>query len=180
VWDAPAEIRRQALQEWWGVVSDVLRVYIIALAQGANPDSPPREVLVVLELAARYIAVGQIPDHIAYAAALGRRFPGPDLARDMGIAAAYMQAASPGGFHYRGETIVIKDAMPVETVRKAFGVGRQTARDWKQKTIPPVFGEDHLDGKALTKFMLEAGTRFKEAGTSLSAINRRAGRCTDK
>jgi hypothetical protein len=174
VQDATTKLRQQALQEWWGIVSDVLRIYLVALAQGANPDPPPREVLVVLELAARYLAVGQIPDHIADVAARGQHRPGPDLARDKGIAAAYMRATGPGGFQYLGKTIAIADKTPTKTVSQAFGIDGRTARNWKSCTIPPVFGEDNLDGETLTAFMREAGVRYKEAGASQSAILTRA------
>ena len=160
---------RKPLQTWWLTVSDVFHVYQVARSQGADPVPPPLELLAVMTELAAYIAAGQLPDSIAHASSRGRHRPGPDMARHMGIAVAYMLAARPGGIEHCGETIVIVDKTPVKTICDAFGVGRQTAYDWKQ-TIPPALGVKPLDGEMLTLLMQEAGARFRAAGSSASAI----------
>jgi hypothetical protein len=166
---------RKPLQTWWLTVSDVFHVYQVALSQGANPVPPPLELFAVMAELAAYIAAGQIPDSIAHASSRGRHRPGPDLSRDMGIAVAYMLAASSGGLDHCGETIVIADNAPVKTVCEAFGIGRQTAYDWQQ-TVQPFLGIHPLDGEMLASLMCEAGARYKEAGRSLSAAIRRRAR----
>jgi hypothetical protein len=171
---SPSEMRKP-LQTWWLTASDVFHVYRGALSQGASPAPPPIELLAVMTELAAYIAAGQIPDSIAHASSQGRHRPGPDMARDMGFAVAYMLASRPGGIEHCGETIVIVDETPVKTVCEAFGIIRQTAYDWKQAVLPAL-GVNPLDGEMLTSLMREAGARYKEAGRSLSAVIRRRAR----
>jgi hypothetical protein len=150
---ASQSMMRKPLQIWWQIVSDVFNIYQAALSQGASPDPPPMELFAVMAELTSYLAAGQIPDSIAHASSRGRHRPGPDEARDIGIAVAYMLAARPGG--------IITDETPVNTICKVFGINRQTAYKWKAGQ-PPIDVKLH-DGETLVSLMRKAGARYSDA-----------------
>jgi hypothetical protein len=167
--------RKQTLQTWWGSIEAILIFYRSALARGEIVLPPPLDVLSALELFAGYLAVGNMPVPIYDAASKGRHSPGPTERKHLEIAVAYLHAAN-GGFEHRGGLIRIVDKTPVKTVADAFGVHRNTPKDWEKRVSPSV-PYDLLDGGDSLLFrMKEAGEIYRIHGRSLGAIRARATR----
>jgi hypothetical protein len=164
----------KALRDWWGAIEAALNVYKIALAGGRVLNPPPLEILEALEIAASCLAVGKMPGVVDDAISEGRRGAESRERRDIGIAVAYLMAASKTGLEHAGEEIIIADESPVKTVCEAFGDRRTTAQGWRHKIEPAFLGLNRIDGEILGSLMRSAGERYKAAGRSARAI---AGRC---
>jgi hypothetical protein len=168
----------KALREWWGATESALRMYRIELAGGRVLYPPPLEILEGLENMAGYLAIGQMPGVVDDAISEGNHTAGPGERRDIGIAVAYMMAAT-DGIKHAGEQIIITDKHHNKTVCDAFGIHRNTALGWR-RTYKPAFPDLHpINGEILRSLMREAGERYKRAGRSRSAITeRQTKRCT--
>jgi hypothetical protein len=164
---------RKALRDWFGSIGSALTMYQRALTDERTLVPPPLDILAACSNMMAYLAVGQIPKPMADAASEGRRPLGPTERRDIGLAVAYMMAASGGGITHYGEIIVISDRTPVKTVCEAFGVQRPTAQGWRRKIEPAFLGLHRIDGAILESLMRAAGERYKGAGRSTSAITKR-------
>jgi hypothetical protein len=163
----------KALRDWWGAIEAPLKVYKIALAEGRTLSPPPIEILECLEVVASCLATGKLPGIAADAISQGRRGAESRERRDLGLAVAYMQAAS-GRLEHAGEQVLIEDWRPVATICEAFGVGRSTAQGWRKNIEPAFLGVHRIDGEILASLMRDAGARYKTAGRSASAT---ASRC---
>jgi hypothetical protein len=166
----------KALRDWWGAIEAALKVYKIALAAKRVLNPPPLDILGRLENTASYLAVGQMPGVVADAISEGRRGAASSERHDIGIAVAYMMAASTSGLEHAGEQIIIADESPVKTVCEAFGISKTTAQGWRKKIEPASPGQDPIDGEILGSLMRQAGERYKAAGRSASAITKRCTR----
>lgn len=167
---------KDTLRQWWASIEAALDFYVRALTEGKTLSSHPLAILSSMKGFAGYLAVGKIPAPIANAASEGRRSPGPTEKRDIGLAVAYMLAASKGGIEHWGERIIIADKAPVKTVMDAFGVKRTTAQGWKKTFDPSFLGSNPINGEILKHLMTKAGDRYKASGRSASAIARRGRR----
>jgi hypothetical protein len=81
--------------------------------------------------------------------------------------------AAKHGIEHWGETITIADKAPVKTVCEAFGVKRTAVRNW-QRTVPPEhLGANPVNAEIVTNLMKSAAERYRIAGRSEHAIDRR-------
>ena len=165
---------RNRIWDWWRSIERLLDFQVRGMAEfpgGAHRDIPI-DVLIAFRGFAGYLAVGQIPGLITDAATEGRRSIGPYERRDKGLAVAYILAAKHGIEHW-GETITIADKAPVKTVCEAFGVKRTAVRNW-QRTVPPEhLGANPVNAEIVTNLMKSAAERYRIAGRSEHAIDRR-------
>ncbi len=164
---------RNRLRDWWGSIEKLLDFHVKEMAESPEVHRDiPIDVLSALRGFAGYLAVWQIPGPIAHAATEGRRNIGPSYRRDVGFAVAYILAAKQGIQHH-GEIVTIADKAPVKTVCEAFDVSRTTVRDW-QRIVPVAYlGANRVDAEIVTNLMKSAAERYRLAGRSMGAIDRR-------
>jgi hypothetical protein len=171
--ETESEEFRKRLRDWWGSIERLLAFHEKELAEsGVSRRNIPIRLLSTLRCFAGYLAVGQIPSPIADTATEGRRKIGPSYRRDVGFAVAYILAAKQG-IQHQGETIAIADKAPVKTVCEAFDVKRTAVRNW-QRTVPVAYlGANRVNAEIVTSLMKSAAERYRIAGRSERAIERR-------
>jgi hypothetical protein len=171
--DPPSSEYRATLREWWSSIRNIMAFLTREVAEFGTPRwIMPAQVLKTLEGLSGYLAVGKIPDPIKHAAVEGNAPPGPSERRDIGLAIAYCRAAR-GGIEHCGEVIKVADKTPVKTVMIAFGVSRTTVQGWNARERPAFLGVNPVTGEVLISLMQNAGTRYRAAGRSKTATERR-------
>jgi hypothetical protein len=107
-----------------------------------------------------YLAVGEIPVLIKDVDGPGDKKRGPKERHDIRVAVSYVAAAKAGH---------ISDKKSTKTITTAFGVNRRTVQDWC-KTFPAL---EYKSVEKLLRLVDLAGSRYREAGRSASAIKSR-------
>jgi hypothetical protein len=161
---------RKLLREWWASVESLLD-----FAVKNHHREIPLELLNAFRGFSGYLAVGKIPGPIEDARSEGASPPGPSERRDIGLAVAYLMAAT-GGLDHLGARLVIDDRSPVKTVGEMFGVARSTVQGWRNKYPQSGLGVTPIDAPILKSLMRKAGKRYCSAGRSQAAIRKRGPR----
>jgi hypothetical protein len=171
----------ERLRRWWLSVHDALWEYLrIVAVDREAPEPPPVGMLELVARIAKDLAAGRVPDIVKQSAKRGR--PGPSYGenRDILIAVAYMRAAGPDGLEHQGDRIRIKDPDPVERIHLWYGAAKRTIREWRQKLEPDSrsLGANHINGEILTSLTWTAAQRYREAGRTFNAIDKRSAKRT--
>jgi hypothetical protein len=172
-WDrANKEGSANAQRAWWGVIGDEL----VKAHRAGKPV--PEDVHYHLIQVLADLCRGVVPPAIENVRAEGAPTPGAFELSDIGWGMAYLRACDDGW---------IADRNPVKTVAAAFDVNKRTVRGWKRSIEPAKFahmlppeivkGLTEADMAAVLKHQMEeAGSRYRAAGRSRTAVLRRARR----
>lgn len=171
---APDGADGEKLREWWKYVERIFRLYSISVARGEQLERAPWELMFAVSGLLGYVAAGKLPDPIAHALTEGRPAIGPEERRDIGYAVAYCLAASDAGLLHNGVTVRVEDPNPIDTVSKAFGIDKTTARKWRRQAAPAFMGLNDISAETVTSLMKEAGEGYRVAGRSRAALVARA------
>lgn len=168
--------RREAARKYWNALSLLLDRY--QHAENWRDGTPKDEASVaalpsfaIPPIVARNISrlfwtlsTGDIPETVLDVVGPGRVETGPYETMGHIAAAIYVHAAKRG---------VVNDPAPVKRVAAAFGVSRETVRQWCQ-AHPDVDRNPLLNPDLVTQQMVEAGERYQKVGRGEAAIRKRA------
>jgi hypothetical protein len=165
----------QAARDWYHAASFLLRAYTLKKNwpngfDGVPIEAIPPEFAAVFADQLQYISVGNIPAPIELARKKGYE-PGPDYRRDLGIAAAYLNAVKDG---------IVLDRAPIKTVTHHFGASRRAVFRWQSEYAfarAEMFFENTASaelGTAIFEAMKEAGSRYKSGSRAVVAFSARA------
>ncbi len=167
-------------RSWFGAIERLLRLAAIRCARDRTAEAfVPPEFALRLAGISGYLAAGILPEPVAITVKHGRSRMGPSERRDIGIAVAYRRAAEARMVH-NGISLRIEDRAPVKTITDAYGVKPNTVRDWCRKFQPAFLGVGDATPEILRSLMQQAGARYRSAGRSKNALDRRASKRSPK
>ncbi len=158
--DGPKNKRVKTAREWFTQVSKILEVCVQESKNGQFDITPPVEIFQILSVIAADLGVGIIPQPISDVASRGRPAKGQIERRHISYATAYLKAVTMG---------VITDSSPIKTVKKAYGVGRESAQKWRKLPIPENIEILLESPDILKKKMIESGLIYQRAGRGISS-----------
>jgi hypothetical protein len=162
--------RGEFARAYFGALEHLLDVYSSKENWGSDGlplHNLPQDMAWTLKGLSGYLAVGTIPEPIADCAKKhGRSEAGPDERRDIRVAVGYIKAVKAG---------VLDDRSPTASVAAAYDVKKRTVQGWSaaHSDVDPA-AVAHGHPEFLASLMKKAGQRYRRAGRSAAAIERRA------
>jgi hypothetical protein len=168
--------RREAAREYWKILGLLFDHYRRRANWKNGTPSDLATIAVKPELAippivARNLAnllltlgTGVVPETMLDVVGPGAAGIGPYEETDHITAAIYVHAAKRG---------VLADRAPVKRVAEAFGVSRETVRNWCN-AHPDIDSNPHLNPSLVEEAMLIAGARYRQVGRGEAAVRKRA------